>query len=130
MPRPWLRRRLGLGLGLILAPVLPRAAWAEAADVIGVAIRRNADGSLDLDVTIRSADTGWQRYADRFEVLAPDGRVLGMRELLHPHEDEQPFTRELTGLRLPAGVTEIVVRAHMKGVGYDGATRRVAVPAR
>jgi hypothetical protein len=28
-------------------------------------------------------------------VLAPDGTVLGRRELLQPHETEQPFTREL-----------------------------------
>jgi len=128
MPRPCSRRRLGPALALLLA--MPGLARAGAADVVGVALRRNADGSLDIAVTIRSADTGWQLYADRFEILAPDGRVLGVRELLHPHEDEQPFTRELTGLRLPPGVTEIVVRAHMKGVGYDGATRRVPVPPR
>lgn len=128
MLRPCLPRRLGLGLALALAT--PAGAQAGAADVVGVDLRRNADGTVDIAVTIRSEDTGWQRYADRFEILSPEGRVLGVRELLHPHEDEQPFTRALNGLRLPAGVTEIIVRAHMKGVGYDGATRRVAVPAR
>ena len=43
-------------------------------------------------VTVQHADTGWDHYADAWEVLAPDGTVLGTRTLLHPHTDEQPFT--------------------------------------
>jgi hypothetical protein len=54
-----------------------------------------------VDVTVRSADRGWDYYADAFEVLSPDGTVLGRRELLHPHENEQPFRRELQGLKIP-----------------------------
>ena len=49
--------------------------------------------------------------ANRFEVLAPDGTVLGTRVLLHPHVDEQPFTRSLSGVEIPDGITEIRVRA-------------------
>jgi hypothetical protein len=105
-------------------------AMAGEADVIAVRVRPAGSDRFDFDVTIRSRDTGWARYADRFEVLAPGGTVLGMRELLHPHQDEQPFTRDLHGLRIPPGIRRVTLRAHMKGVGHDGATIEVALPGR
>jgi hypothetical protein len=53
-------------------------------------------------------------------VLTTDGAVLGTRTLLHPHETEQPFTRSLSGIAIPADVPRIVVRAHDKVHGYGG----------
>jgi len=47
--------------------------------------------------------------------------------LLHPHDDEQPFTRELTGVKLPRGIRRVVVRAAMKPGGAGGDTRDVAI---
>ena len=83
--------------GLILAAALLGAApaWAGDADVIRAMFERRANGLYDFDVTVRSKDTGWDRYADRIEVLAPDGTVLATRVLFHPHDDEQPFTRDV-----------------------------------
>ena len=118
---------------LTLAPLaarLPASAQAGEADVIAVRIRPAASGRFDFDVTIRSRDTGWDRYADRFDVLAPDGTVLGTRVLLHPHEDEQPFSRDLAGVPIPPGIRRVTVRAQMKGVGHDGAVMEVALPDR
>lgn len=40
--------------------------------------------------------------------------LLGRRVLLHPHETEQPFTRDLYGVSTPAGVTHVTVRARHK----------------
>jgi hypothetical protein len=111
-----------------LALLFAVGAGAGEADVLEVKVRRSAPGAFDFDVTIRSVDKGWQHYADAFEVLAPDGRLLGRRELLHPHETEQPFTRELYDVRIPAGITEVVVRARHKPKGYDGVTMRVSLP--
>jgi hypothetical protein len=122
---PAASRRLALCAALAALP-----AGAGEADVVAVRVRPAGGDRFDFDVTIRSRDTGWARYADRFDVLGPDGRLLGQRELLHPHEDEQPFTRELTGLRVPPGIRRVTVRAHMKGVGHDGATMEVALPGR
>jgi hypothetical protein len=104
------------------------AAWAGEADVIGVKVRRDAAGSYDFDVTVKSVDTGWDHYADAFEVLTPEGKLLGRRVLLHPHETEQPFTRELYGVRIPPGIDEVVVRARHKPKGYGGKTRKVRLP--
>lgn len=113
---------------LALAIAVPLALAAGEADVIDVKVRKSAPGTYDFDVTVRSVDKGWAHYADAFEVLAPGGALLGRRELLHPHETEQPFTRELHGVRIPAGITEVVVRARHKPKGYDGLTKLVKLP--
>jgi len=42
------------------------------------------------------------------------------RLLLHPHVDEQPFTRSQRGIRVPPGVRELTVRAHDLVDGYGG----------
>ncbi len=105
-------------------------AQAGDADVTHVAIRRSAMGLYDLDVTIRSKDTGWERYADRIEALGPDGTVLGTRVLDHPHDTEQPFTRDLYQLKVPVGISRVTVRAHFKPTGFDGAVMSVPLPAR
>ena len=95
-------------------------AWAGEADVIGAVAHRTAPGVYDLDVTVRSRDTGWDRYADQIEVLAPDGTVLAVRVLDHPHETEQPFTRDVNQMHVPAGIETVLIRARFKPVGYDG----------
>lgn len=101
---------------------------AGEADIINVAVRHAGSNVYDFDVTVRSNDTGWDRYADRIEVLGPDGAVLGTRVLLHPHETEQPFTRDLYGVQIPPGIRQVVLRAHHKPVGYDGMTMTVDLP--
>lgn len=104
---------------------LARAAWAGEADVVAAKGHRVPGGDFSFSVTIRSRDKGWDYYCDRFEVLSPQGKVLGVRELLHPHETEQPFTREPHGVQIPPGITHAVIRAHHKPRGYDGATLKV-----
>ncbi len=122
--------RLALGL-LVLACGIAGATrvWAGDADVIAVVVRRHAE-LYDLDVTIRSKDTGWERYADQIEALGPDGAILGTRVLEHPHDDEQPFTRDLYEVRVPSGVTRITVRARFRPTGYNGDAMTVALPDR
>ncbi len=120
-------RAAHLLLALLLLAFAP-VAWAGEADVVAAKVTRARDGAYRFDVTIRSRDRGWDYYCDRFEVLSPDGEVLGVRELLHPHETEQPFTRELYGVHVPPGVTHVVIRARHKPRGYDGATLKVELP--
>lgn len=111
--------------------VLMAAAGAVAAgeaDVIDAKVRRGADGTYDFDVTVKSNDRGWDYFADAFEVRTADGKLLGSRVLLHPHEDEQPFTRDLYGVRIPPGVERVVIRARHKPKGYDGKTLTVTLP--
>ena len=118
-----------LAATLTLVGLLAAApAVAGEADVIDARIEHRSGRIYDFDVTVRSRDTGWDRYADRIDVLGPDGKVLGTRVLEHPHEDEQPFTRDVYGVNIPTGVTEVTIRAHFKPAGFDGATLKVTVP--
>ena len=99
------------------------------ADVVEVVVR-GASPSFTFDTTVRSADKGWDKYADAWEVRGPDGTVLGVRELLHPHESEQPFTRSLTGVDVPDGITHVMVAARDSVHGFCGTTVTVALPGR
>ena len=107
---------------------LPPAAFGGEADVVGVDVTLSSSGSYDFDVTVRHADTGWKHYADRWEVLTPDGTVVGSRTLHHPHVDEQPFTRSLSGVRISGTVSEVMIRAHDSVHAYGGKTITVALP--
>ena len=77
---------------LLVASVQSGPARAGQASVLDATAVANPNGSYTVSATIAHADTGWKHYADKFEVLAPDGTVLGTRVLYHPHVDEQPFT--------------------------------------
>lgn len=71
-----------------------------------------SNGTWRFDVTLRHGDTGWDHYADAWEVRLEDGTVLGTRTLFHPHVEEQPFTRSLSGVTIPPGVERVLVFAH------------------
>ncbi len=104
------------------------AARAGEADVVGAEAREIGDGVYRFQVTVRHADEGWDHYADAWDVVAPDGTVLATRVLAHPHVGEQPFTRSLAGVALPAGVRRVSLRAHDKVHGYGGAEFAVDLP--
>jgi len=74
--------------------------------------------TLNFHVTVKHDDEGWDHYADRFEILSPDGTILATRILHHPHVNEQPFTREQYGVAIPKGLTEVHVRARDSVHGY------------
>jgi hypothetical protein len=106
------------------APGSQNPAAALAADVISVAVS-GAPGAYDFSVGIRSPDAGCGRYADWWEVLSVDGRLLYRRILFHSHVDEQPFER--SGGPVPVGADQVVwVRAHMNRAGYGGTVFRGA----
>ena len=96
-------------VGTALCAALP--AFAGEADVIDATATQSANGTWTFRVTVRHADTGWDHYADKWQVLGPDGTVLATRVLHHPHVDEQPFTRSLSGVSIPEGVETVTIRA-------------------
>jgi nucleoid-associated protein YgaU len=83
-----------------------------AGDVeIVAATARKSGNAWSFSVTLKHADTGWDHYANLWQVLTPGGELLGERVLLHPHVNEQPFTRSLSGITVPDGVNEVIIRA-------------------
>jgi hypothetical protein len=116
-------------LSMAFLPILCfSAAAAGEADVVDASAQRTAENTYAFSVTVRHADAGWEHYADRWQVLAPDGAVLGERILLHPHETEQPFTRELSGVVVPESIDAVTIRAGDKVHGFGGAELRVTLP--
>lgn len=65
--------------------------------------------TCSFSVTISHGDTGWDHYADGWGVYLEDGTELGYRVLHHPHVNEQPFTRSLSGVQIPNGVDTVVI---------------------
>lgn len=104
------------------------AATAGEADVVEVAV--SGDGpQYRFSVTVRHGDTGWDHYADAWEVVGPDGTVYGTRVLAHPHVDEQPFTRSGTAT-IPEGIATVTVRARDSVHGLGGMEKKVTLPGR
>jgi hypothetical protein len=99
-------------------------------DVLGVDVQPSTGNAFDFHVTISSPYDSAQRYANAFRVQGTDGTVFGERKLLHDHANEQPFTRELKGVAIPAGVTTIVVQARDQQFGYGGRAVEIALPGR
>lgn len=112
----------------VLAGLLYAAAFAGEADVVDAVAEKTGDGSYRFEVTVRHADDGWEHYADQWEVLDESGVVLGTRILYHPHVQEQPFTRSLSGVEIPAGTETVLVRARDSRHEYGGVTLTVQLP--
>jgi hypothetical protein len=117
-------------------PSLQLAEGDGNADVTEVVAVRDADGTWSFEVTVEHPDTGWDDYADGWDVVTPDGTVLLVdpadeftRLLAHPHVDEQPFTRGQSGIEIPEGVTSVTVRAHDIVDGFGGMTVLVDLTA-
>ena len=105
---------------------VPALAAAGEPVVVG-AEATQSDGAWRFDVTVEHADAGWEHYADAWEVLGPDGTRLGIRELLHPHVNEQPFTRSLTGVAVPDDTLSVEIRARDSVHGW-GPRYRLDLP--
>ncbi|HMB74926.1 MAG TPA: hypothetical protein VKN76_00900 [Kiloniellaceae bacterium] len=95
-------------------------AEADPPEILSVRALLLPEGSWQFDVRLRHPDEGWDHYADRWDVMAPDGQVLGTRVLLHPHVEEQPFTRGLSGVAIPDEIAEVTLRARCSRDGYQG----------
>ena len=115
---------------LLLASVLAGVAEAGNVKIVDATASPSGSDRYAFEVTLRHDDTGWDHYADAWDVLAPDGAVLGERVLLHPHLDEQPFTRGLSGVVIPAGMTWVHIRARDKVHGHGEELFRVNLPGR
>jgi hypothetical protein len=89
---------------------------------------RGSPGAYLFLVSVESPDSGCDRYADWWEVVSPEGKLLYRRILRHSHVGEQPFSR--SGGPVPVGEHEtVVVRAHMRPGGYGGSALEGSVGA-
>lgn len=99
-------------------------------DVLKVNVKEASPGVFNFDATISSPYDTPSRYADGFHVSTMEGKVLGERTLWHDHQSEQPFTRDLYGVKIPEGITKVVVQARDQKYGYGGKVVEVKLPGR
>ncbi len=108
------RRLVGSVMALISA-----AAFAGDVSVEFARFEQQGDGGWRVSVTLRHADSGWDHYADAWRVVTADGSIIATRTLYHPHVDEQPFTRSLSGVKPAAAVSRIYIEAHDSVHGWS-----------
>lgn len=72
---------------------------------------QSKNGSWCFNTQVRHNDQGWDHYANEWQVTDLQGNVLASRKLLHPHDDEQPFTRNLCNIKFADDIKQVVVSA-------------------
>ena len=100
------------------------AAVADPPVVQNVTMSKSGD-RWSFDVTVKHGDTGWDDYADAWRILDGNGKELGIRNLAHPHVDEQPFTRSLSGVVIPGDVPEIGIQTRDNVNGWSPDIKRI-----
>lgn len=91
----------------------------RAGDVSILEVTVECPLSCTFSVNLEHADEGWNHYADQWDVLTLDNQLLASRVLHHPHVNEQPFTRSLSGVVLPEGLKQVKIRARDSKHGYS-----------
>ncbi len=90
----------------------------DYAHVLGVDVQKTDANTYTFSTTVRHRDEGWEHYANLWRVVGEDV-TNGVRELLHPHDDEQPFTRSQTNVETTGAV---VLEASDNVHGTGGST--------
>ena len=120
-----------LSVTAIAFPVLAQSKSDQKfPDVIDVKVTARGADTFDFDVTVSSPYDTAQRYADAFRVKGLKNVVLAERILLHDHATEQPFTRDLAGVKIPDGTPVVVIQARDQRNGYGGKALIVRLPGR
>lgn len=101
-----------------------------AGEVRIVDVKVECSGSCAFSVTLEHADTGWEHYANQWDVVTLDNKLLKSRVLHHPHENEQPFTRSVSGVQIPADHSQVKIRARDSKHGYSEQEFIVDLPDR
>lgn len=104
------------------------SSFAGEADVVEVKVNKNGTNTYNFTVTVLHKDTGWDHYANKWDIIDENGRVLGTRILHHPHVGEQPFTRSLSGVKISDTIKIFKIRAHDSVHEYGGKVVRIELP--
>ena len=92
----------------------------DYAHVLGVDVQKTDGNTYTFSTTVRHRDEGWEHYADVWRVRG-ENVENGVRELLHPHDDEQPFTRSQTNVKA-TGTVVLEAEDNVHGAGGSTVT--------
>ena len=99
---------------------------ASPTDVVDVKVVKSGD-EFRFDVTLKHDDSGWDHYANKWEIIDDAGQILGTRVLAHPHVNEQPFTRSLGGIVIGEDIKQVTIRAVDNLNDDSGKTLKVTI---
>ncbi|SIS90079.1 hypothetical protein [Neptunomonas antarctica] len=103
----------------VLAQGILNTAVAGDVSILRADFQSAGSESWAVNVTLQHNDEGWDHYADNWRVVDAQGNILGDRVLFHPHVNEQPFTRGINRVQIPAGLTNVYIEAHDKVHGWS-----------
>jgi hypothetical protein len=111
-------KQLFLAIVIVHSSLMATLISAGEVDVIDVKVGFNGGNNFQVITTLLHTDTGWEHYANGWEMLDERGNVIGKRVLHHPHVKEQPFSRSHT-LDIPTTVNTITIRGidSVHGIG-------------
>ena len=103
----------------VLALSVVNTVEADDVRILAADFQSSGDNSWSVNVTLKHGDTGWDHYADNWRIVDGEDNIIGDRVLLHPHVNEQPFTRSLGGVKVPEGIVTVYIEAHDKVHGWN-----------
>lgn len=101
---------------------------ANEVEIVDVVVKKSSENTFLFSVSLKHNDEGWDHYANEWQVIGPDGSVLGSRILAHPHVNEQPFTRSLSDVYIPRTIQQVTIRAQDSVHGWAKETLGTNVP--
>jgi hypothetical protein len=107
---------------------LTYAAEQKFPDIIDATVTVS-QSTYRFNVTVSSPYDSRSRYADAYRIKNGSGTVYGVRVLTHDHANEQPFTRSVSGINIPAGVTQVIIEGRDKTYGWGGDTFTLTLPS-
>ena len=100
-------KTLFLGTFLMVSTLV----FANEVEVVDVKATQSSNKTWSFVVTLKHADEGWDHYANEWQVIAPDDKILATRTLYHPHVNEQPFTRGTQGVKISDDIKTVRIIA-------------------
>ena len=104
-----------------------QAAEQKYPDIIDATFT-SSNGSYRFNVTVSSPYDSAKRYADAYRIMSESGEVFGIRELAHDHAYEQPFTRSVSGVKIPDDVRTLIIEGRDQQYGWGGKTFTIELP--
>jgi len=101
--------------------------YSGEANVTKVEFNKNKSNLYNFQVTVLHQDEGWDHYVNKWDIIDENNNVIATRILHHPHVTEQPFTRSLSGVKIPSNVKTITIRAYDKVHKYGGKTIKLKI---